>query len=274
MKLKFELYLFVFTLFLTILYPSKSWAIDVLQNIQETGIVKIGIRKDAVLFGFERDGNWGGYCVSFANEFSKYLSKKMNRYIEARAVVSTIQTREAMVRNGTAYIECGPNTISRQKEVEYNIVYSEPFFISGTQLIISANNRNTNLSNQTIGVLQGTTNIRPITQVFPQAQIQVFSQRGQGVRAVRNGDISAFAGDTILLIGEAIVLQGWNSNDFELVPKQPLSCDAYGMILPANDPKWRQEVNSFLETPQGSQPWKLWFDKFVPYLKGMIDYCK
>lgn len=274
MKVKFKLYLFVFTLVLTILYPSKSLATDVLQNIKQTGVVKIGIRKDSVLFGYERDGNWGGYCISFASELAKYLSQKTNRYIEARAFVSTIQTREAMVKNGTVHLECGPNTISRQKEVEYNISYSDPFFISGTQLIVRANNRNTNLANRTIGVLQGTTNLRPITQVFPQAEIRLFPQRSQGVRAVRNGDISAFAGDTILLIGEAVILQGWNSNDFALVPNRPLSCDAYGMILPTNDPQWKSVVNSFLESRQATQAWQLWFKDFTPYLKEMINYCK
>lgn len=257
----------------TVLFPSASWARTVLQEIQQTGVLKVGIRKDAVFFGYESSGSWTGYCAGFANALASSLSKQMNTSISVRAVTSTLQTREGIVRDGTVHIECGPNTISREKEVQENIKYSDPFFVTGTQFIVRAANKNTSLKNARLGVLRGSTNIRSVTQAYSEAEIQQFSERSEGVSAAMNGQVTAFAGDSILLIGEA-VRQGVQLSAFEIVPNQPLSCDFYGMILPTNDTQWQGTVNSFIGSSQGLQVWGTWFGGFRSYLKGTLDYCK
>jgi polar amino acid transport system substrate-binding protein len=274
MKKQFKLIVITSSIIFSAIFPSVSWAVTVLQEIQQTGVLKVGIRKDSMLFGFEDGrGNWTGYCASFANSLANSLSRQLNTSVSVKAVLSTIQTRESIVRNGLAHIECGPNTISREKEVERGIKYSSAFFITGTQFIVRAANVNANLSNGTLGVFQGATNLRAVTQVFPNTEIQQFAERSQGVSAVRNGQITAFAGDSILLIGEAI-RQEWDSKSFEIVPNQPLSCDYYGMILPVNDSQWENTVNSFIGSSQGLQVWSNWFEGLRPYLKGTLDYCK
>ncbi|CAD5940006.1 Putative dienelactone hydrolase [Planktothrix tepida] len=261
------------SIILSAIFTSASWA-SVLQEIKNTGVLKVGIRKDSMLFGFEDSrGNWTGYCATFANSLANSLSRQLNTPVSVQGVLSTLQNRESIVRNGIAHIECGPNTISREKEVERNIKYSSAFFVTGTQLIVRAGNANANLSNGQLGVFQGSTNLRAVTQAFPNANIQQFAQRSQGVSAVRNGQITAFAGDSILIIGEA-VRQGWAAKDFEILPKKPLSCDLYGMILPANDLQWENTVNSFIRSSQGLEVWRTWFEELAPYLKGTLDYCR
>lgn len=269
----FKLIVLTSSIIYAVLFSSASSAQSVLQEIQQTGVLKVGIRKDAVLFGYEISGNWTGYCVGFANALASSLSKQMNTRISVRAVTSTISTREGIVRDGTVHIECGPNTISREKEVQENIKYSDPFFVTGTQFIVRTANKNANLKNTRLGVLRGSTNIRSVTQTYSEAEIQQFSDRSEGVSAAMNGQVTAFAGDSILLIGEA-VRQGVPFNAFEIVPNQPLSCDFYGMILPVKDTRWHNTVNSFIGSSQGLQVWGNWFGSFGAYLRGTLDYCK
>jgi polar amino acid transport system substrate-binding protein len=274
MNTRLKLIFIASSIIISAFFPSASWARNVVQEIRETGVLKVGIRKDAFLFGYEdKNGNWTGYCASFANALASTLSRQLNTSIGVRAVLSTIQNREEIVRDGTVHFECGPNSISREKEVAQNIKYSQSFFITGTQFIVKTEITNINLSNSILGVLQSSTNLRYVAQNYPNAEIKQFSTRSEGVSAVRKGRITAFAGDNILLIGEA-VLQGWPSKDFEIVPNKPLSCDVYGMILPANDPQWESIINSFIGSSQGMEAWGQWFGGLRSYVKGTLDYCK
>ena len=272
MNKQLKLILITSSIIYAVLFSTASWAQTVLQEIQQTGVLKVGMRKDAVLFGYEDGQGWKGYCTTFADSLANSLSRQLNRTVTVEAVRSTIQNREAIVRNGTVHIECGPNTISSAKEQVENIKYSQAFFITGTQLMVKNQNRNVNLANTSIGVLQGSANLAAVARVYPRAEIVPFPERYLGLTAVSNGKITAFAGDTILLLGEA-VRQGLSVDNFALLPSQPLSCDLYGMILPANDSQWRNSVNSFINSSEGKQAWGTWFGGLVPYLKATIDYC-
>ncbi|NJK65683.1 MAG: hypothetical protein HC941_03315 [Microcoleus sp. SU_5_3] len=77
MNKHFKLIFLTSSIIYAVLFSSASWAQSVLQEVQQTGVLKVGIRKDAVLFGYEISGNWTGYCVGFANSLASSLSKKL-----------------------------------------------------------------------------------------------------------------------------------------------------------------------------------------------------
>ena len=52
MKTQFKRIIITSTVILATFFPGASWA-SVLQEIEETGVLKVGIRKDALLFGYE-----------------------------------------------------------------------------------------------------------------------------------------------------------------------------------------------------------------------------
>ena len=56
----------------------------------------------------------------------------------------------------------------------------------------------------------------------------------QGVSAVVNGNIDAFASDGVLLSGE-LARQSLAPENYQLIPEEPLTCDFYGLILPVGD---------------------------------------
>lgn len=108
MRTQFKQLIIVSSLLFATFLPSASWARTVLQEIQETGVIKVGVRRDAFLFGYEaRAGDWTGYCVTFASDLASSLRRQLNRSVDMQMIASTIQNREALVRDGIVHFVNG-----------------------------------------------------------------------------------------------------------------------------------------------------------------------
>lgn len=244
------------------LLPSPSRAQRVMAKIQQTGVLRYAMRKDAVPFGFSQPGSneWNGYCLDFARTVRDRLTRRLGREIKTEYVQSTAETRRDLVSNGRVDIECGPNTI---KFGDYQVDYSIPFFVTGTQFLVRRENQNqlnpfySNMQGLKIGVVAGTLTERFLGYRYPGAEARSFrttvgpeyqDARLQAMNALKKGDIIAIAGDGILLRGEL----SWQSQseNLAIVPELPLTCDYYGMLLPKGDYQWQEFVNSVLLSPQ------------------------
>ncbi len=264
--------------------PLPSQARAILDEISSTGILKIGVRDDALLFGVRKGRERQGYCVDLASALAENLSRKLQTPVGVTFYSSTTQGRWELVNRGTVHLECGPNTITPLREVQHGIKFSVPFFMTATQVIVRPGTTARNLENagnDQIGVIRGTINEADIRQVYSGTQIDNrFSRRDQGLSAVFRREITGFASDGILLIGSAIS-RGLDKNDFDFIT--PLKkdghpfCAAYGMILPAGDEneQWRNTVNSFVANDmRRDRVWDDWFGAFYPYLGAVINSCK
>ena len=89
---------------------------------------------------------------------------------------------------------------------------------------------------------------------------------------MNNNSIEAFVSDSILSIGE-IERQGLVADDYALVPRQPLTCDYYGMLLPNNDTQWRDLVNEFIFSERGEKIYTEWLDQFTEDVVFAVDSC-
>lgn len=265
--------------------PLPSQARAILDEISSTGILKVGVRDDALLFGVRKGRERQGYCIDFASALAENLSRKLQTAVGVTFYSSTTQGRWELVNRGTVHLECGPNTITPLREVQHGIKFSVPFFMTATQVIVRPGTTENNFDdvpgNGQIGVIRGTANEADIRQVYSGTQIDNrFSRRDQGLSAVFRREITGFASDGILLIGSAIS-RGLEKNDFDFIT--PLRedgrpfCAAYGMILPAGDEneQWRNTVNSFVVSDmRGDRVWDNWFGPFSPYLGVVINSCK
>lgn len=240
----------------SLLFPTISLAQSALQDIRQNGVLKVGIRKDAAPFGYTEGDNWKGLCVEGMEIFRASLEKQLNRSVRLEKLETVLdesspQGRYRSITSKRAHLECGPNTIS--KNLPTGIAFSLPFLYSGTYLMVKPENRlrvnpSGFLQDVTIGVLGDS-----LTQQFIAGRYQLANQKvyqGQSGRqtAVKDaveGKIDALASDGILLVGEAL-RQGLNPNQYALIPEKPLTCIAYGMIVPANDSEWKETVNNFI----------------------------
>jgi len=248
---------------------------SVLANLADDPTLRVAFRRDAPPFGFldgtssdrpgSTEGRWTGYCADLVNGLAEFLSEELDiaQGIVPSELPSTLSDRYTLVRDGTVYLECGPNTIRSDLE---GIQFSQPIFVAGTRMLVpnagaETVNPNRPLPNVRLGVLSETTTEAFVRQAYPEATIVPFAGvegRQEAVQAVADGAIAAFAGDDILLLGEALQL-GLNLADYQFVPELPLTCEFYGLALPAEDPIWRRTVNAFLESDRHSQIFTEWF---------------
>ncbi|MDJ0680215.1 MAG: amino acid ABC transporter substrate-binding protein [Xenococcaceae cyanobacterium MO_167.B52] len=254
----------------------------VLEEIARTGILKVAVREDAVLFGYlDLNKDLRGYCLDLIALLKKRIKQRINREIlTIRLFKSTINNRFAIVNNRVAHLECGPNTIKNNLRYD-RVEFSQPFFITGTVFLIRKEdteriNLNTSLENITIGLLRGTTTAEFIAQKYPLATIinfQGVTGRTRGVQAVGQGKIDTFVSDDVLLLGE-IVIQNLYLEEYEFIPQFPLTCDYYGLIIPKNDGQWRDLVNSVIDSQETEKVFTEWFGPFLPNLQKTIEFCQ
>lgn len=227
----------------------------IIAEIQETGVIKMGMRRDATPFGYlNQDDNWTGYCDELAETFAEYLQTKLDLASTPKVVKlqSTLANRFQLIEDETVHFECGPNTIRRDLE---KVSFSIPFFITGIQFLVPEENitkvnPSRDLSGVRVGVLRETTNELLINQQYPNAQIVYFDGeegRNNAINALVGAEIDTFLDDTILLSAE-IDARNLDVNDYQFVPKLPLDCSYYGLALPKNDPEWNKLVNEFLSS--------------------------
>ncbi|MEB3343647.1 transporter substrate-binding domain-containing protein [Okeania sp.] len=254
--MKNQLTIIIFSIIFAFINPAFAKAEGVLQEIQKTGVLKVGLRKDAAPFGYISSGKWEGICLELMNGFKEDLEKKFNQTITIEKLETILdedseQGRYRSVVNNRVHLECGPNTI--RKKPPTGVIYSESFFITGTYLMMRPDRRiGVNPDGFLEGILIGVLN-DSLTQKFIDSRYQLADQkvyqRGLGretaVKDAISGTIDTFASDGILLVGEAF-RQGLKEDQYALEPNRPLTCISYGMILPANDSEWQQTVNEYV----------------------------
>lgn len=254
----------------------------VLEEINRTGVFKVGIRGDVIPFGYRNlEGKLEGICFDLVHLIEKEIIKKIDRnLISTKLLISTLYNRFDIVEDDFVHLECGPNTI-RELE-EYQITFSQPFFVSGVRFIaqkdLGQNLVNSQGKNFRIGVLRYTSTEALIKEKYPQAELEYFQGSKGALRAfqaVRRGQVDAFANDSILLIGESVAQRFplGETTEYILVPDQSLSCEQYGFILPTNNPDWVNLVNSVISSPEILKIYQEWFDAFPSESFSNLNRC-
>ena len=252
----------------------------ILEEIKRTGVLKVAVRSDAAPFGYlGNNGNWTGYCANFVNSLEDYLELKLNRAggVQVVKLPSNLDNRYQLLQQDRIHLECGPNTIRNDIE---DVTFSQPFFATGTQFLLPSNkanqvNRNSNLANLKIGVLKNTTTEQFVEEQYPSTEKVYFEgtrARSKAVQALTNNTIDAFVSDSILSTQE-IQRQGLVADDYALLPKRPLTCDYYGMLLPDNDPQWQNTINGFLNSQTLKQANTRWLGEFSEEILSAVDSC-
>ncbi len=280
----FKIYGIVISLFLLIFssVPSHGQEETVLERIDKTGLLRVGIREDAVPFGYrDINGNLEGLCLDFIGVLRDKLQQELNKQVIAiKLYKSTLFNRFELVSDRIVDIECGPNTI--RELPQYQIQFSSPFFLTGTQLLVTKEkakkiNVNGSLENVNIGVLKNTSNEQLMAEKYPLAnlvQFQGVTGRYRGIQALRGDKIDAFASDGILLVGEAIIQDLRLGLDYMLVPSYPIDCEEYGLILPNNDPEWLSFIESTIKTALARNVYLDWFGELGPQIKAVQSFCQ
>lgn len=249
--------------FLGILFPQKISQAQTEEKIIRKEQIVVGVREDSYWFGSRNDkGEREGYCIDIAYALSERLSANQLEPIRVRFVTSTVQSRWDMVKSGMVDLECGPNTISTEREEEHGINFSAPFFITATQILAQRGRieEDVNTGNAIVGVVRNTTNESDLKIAYPEEQIEdKFLTREQGIKALADGEVNGFASDGTLLLGVALSMNLDMENDYAFITINQENgrpfCAGYGFILPGGEENssWQNYVNDFLANDKKAQ---------------------
>ncbi len=262
----------LFSLLLSVGVQLPSVAETVLEKVNRTGVLRVGVREDAIPFSYSNESNnFEGYSVELMELIHLRLEQELNRSIQLQLKPVTIQNRFSAVENGTVDLVCGADsiTIEREQRVEFSI----PFFTTGIQLLVQQEDverldptRSTEEELEqiapgqvSIALIQGTTTDTNFKPIYPEADWQLLGSRTEGLRRLKSNEIDAIASDGILLIGE-IWKQGEDMKSYRLIPQEPLSFENYGCIFPHNNTDWGNFINSTITSSENTELWDQWFN--------------
>ena len=269
--------------FLAAIFPQKISHAQIQEIIIRRELIMVGVRGDSPWFGFRNEGKWTGYCIDIAYALAERLSANQLDPIRVRLVTSTTQSRWDLVTSGRVDLECGPNSISPEREAKHGISFSLPFFITATQILAKKGREeeDVKVGNATVGVVRDTTNERDLKSAYPLEKIDnKYLSREQGVQALVDGEVSGFASDGTLLLGSAEIMNLDTEEDYSLITINQENgrpfCASYGFILPGGEDNssWQRYVNNFLANNKKAQRIrKKWLGDLSENSQRLYDAC-
>lgn len=219
-----------------------------LARIAQTQTLKLGYREDAQPFSFKApDGKPAGYSVSLCQRVVASLQSQLQlAKLDVQWVPVTASTRMQAVNDGSVDIECGSTTrtLSREQQVDF----SNTIWVEGASFVTLASsslNRAADLNGKRVGVISGTTTDAVLKSLAARGVAPVFvpiQTHTEGIAAVREGRVDAYATDRLILVGE--VLGKPTSVAFKLSDDY-LSIEPYALMM-RRDADLRLAVNRAL----------------------------
>ncbi|MCX9154808.1 amino acid ABC transporter substrate-binding protein [Niveibacterium sp. 24ML] len=229
---------------------SAAPAKDALTRIKATKSVSIAYRADALPFSFLDDSKQpNGYSIDLCRRVVASIGEQLGiEGIQIKWVPVTLQTRMDAVAKGQADMECGSTTVTlaRMKQVDF----SSYTFVDGTGLLVKADagiSKLTDLGGKKLGVLPGTTNEKALNDALKKSAINAVvvpvKSRDEGFAQFEAGELDAFIGDRVLLMGMSPKAKSPKSIT---MLADTLSMEPYAIVLPLGDDKLRLAVNTAL----------------------------
>lgn len=226
--------------------------------VKERGVLRAAIKSDAPIFGFVNDkGEHVGFEVDMMQEIARRLGVKL----EASKVTSS--TRIPMLTSGRVDIIAATMTHYRKRAevVDFSIGY-----INGpmSMLVRKGSGIRTlaDMKGKTAGFSVGSAALKEFQKIQPNAQLKTFQGLPETFLALQQGLIDAMPTDIILLAGLRANVS--NPDNFELLGKEAhFAGGEYGLGIPLNDSKWRNQINYLLQDMWLDGTWDKIFNKWI-----------
>ena len=240
-------------------------AADVLEEIRDSGVIRMGYLEAAPPFSFEEAGAPAGYSVDLCRHVAEDIGRQLGKALRVEWVRLTQQTRLEAVESGKVQVECGTTTwtLSRQEKVDFSLMT----FIDGATILVRGNTdlmRVADFAGKRIAVVQNTTTERNLRQALKARAIvaDVITVAGpeKAMAMLESGQVEGFASDRMVLLG--LGLSAPKGNDFRLLDED-YSVEPYALVLPRGQPDLRLAVNRSLagiyRSGQVDQIFQRWF---------------
>lgn len=239
---------------------------SVLDQVEESGTVRIGVRNDNPPMSFiNDDGDWVGFDL----ELAEALAAELDADLELVPVDGT--TRISFLESGQVDMSVASmnHTRSRDEAIDFSITYfwdNQSFLVrTGTYTSIDE------LFGETVAANAGSSVIDSWISYAEDAgasagDIVEFDDKLAAMEALRAGAVEGYSEDNITLLALAA-----GDPNLTLLPggHNPVQ---FGVGVPENDSEWRDTVNLALQEVWKSGDYQVLYDKwFIDESSRVID---
>jgi glutamate/aspartate transport system substrate-binding protein len=220
-----------------------------LKKIKTSSTFTLGYLETAPPFSFPGpDKRPVGYSIDLCTHIASAVQKQLGVSLKLNWVPVTTANRIDMVAQGKVDIECGTTTasLSRQERVDFSLMT----FVDGGGFLVKKDFKlgaAADLADKRIGVISGTTTEKALAnylkEEFVAAKVVKVKNHVEGIKALDEGLVDAFASDRGILIGLAVTSK--DPSQFAL-PNILFSYEPYGFMMRRNDAAFRLAVNRAL----------------------------
>ena len=218
----------------------------VLKKIKTTRTIALGYSVSAVPFSFvANDERPQGYSIDLCKRVVDGIQQQLGlAELRIQWVKVDVSTRIPAVVKGQVDIECGSttHTLTREEKVDF----SSMTFVDGGSYLSKLRSKLTtvkDLGGKRVGVIPGTTTEKVLAAALERAgvtaEIVPVSTHADGVAALREDKVDAYASDRMILIG--LVLNAIDVASYSL-SEELFSYEPYGLMM-KRDADFRLAVN-------------------------------
>jgi glutamate/aspartate transport system substrate-binding protein len=222
---------------------------DTLNDIRESGTIRIAHPENVPPFSFMENGEPTGYSINICRQIVSHIAKQLGRK-DIRIRWRSASTAEALrlVADGVVDMDCGITSISlsRQQRVDF----SNEIYVNTGDVLVQAGSdikRLADLDGKKIAVIRGTTTDKRLAEMLRQqdsdARLLPVMTIQDCLLALDTGKVDACAGDRTVLLGQVAAAQ--EPARYALLGAV-YSIEPYALVLPRGDPDFRLAVNRAL----------------------------
>jgi len=184
-----------------------SWAgAQTLDQVRESGVLKIGFREDAAPFSYKNAIDQpAGYTVELCQGVATAIAADIGRaQLALQYVPVTASSRFDAVTSGQIDLLCGATTVTLTRRETMDFSLGTFIDGGGVLLPVDAPDSFANLAGKQVGVSAGTTTEAALARALERhgiaAEVMLVDSHEDGLAKLEAGEIAAYFGDQAILI--------------------------------------------------------------------------
>ena len=192
--------LIIYIIFQVVLAPNDDEfkEADLYESIINRGVIKIGINPESKPFAFKAaDGSITGYDVDLARYITQYILKNPDS-----VVFVPITPSDRLIKASTGEVDIVISTVTITPQRQEIVSFSIPYDTAGQAVLVKSNSNIktiSDLADQSVGVIFGTTAEKNMKHLVPTANLLGFKSYNEAYEALKAGKINAITSDDTIL---------------------------------------------------------------------------